>query len=120
MSNSLKKVLVVAVIGFGVLSASGTSFAAEKDNTLTGFLRNLFNYPVRATKETAGMTANTLNNTGEKVVSNVGAVAANTLHADLPAAGSSTADTMMGAAETVGQTAAETVQVPVKAAEEQK
>ena len=119
MLNSSKKFLVMALIGLGIFSFSGVSSATEKDGTLTGFLRNLFHYPVRATQETAKMTSNTLNNTGN-VVSNVGSTAANTVKADLPAAGSSAADMVTDTAKTVGQTAAETVQVPVKAAEEEQ
>ena len=116
MSKS-RMLLAVAVL---VLTAGGTSFAAEKENTLTGFLRNLFNYPVRATQETAEMTSNTLHNTGEKMVANVGETVGKVVTADLPAAGSNLGETVTGTAETVGQTAAETVMIPVDAAQEQK
>ena len=66
------------------------------------------------------MTANTLQNTGEKVVAKAGENTAGVLQGDLSKTGNLVADSVQGSAETVGQTASETVQIPVKAAEEQK
>ena len=120
MSNFSKSFLVTAIIGVSLFSVCGVSSAADNQNTLTGFLRNLFHYPVKATQETAGMTANTLSNTGEKVVSKAGENTAGMLKGDLSKTGSLATDAVKGTAETVGQTASETVQIPVKAAEETK
>ena len=121
MSNFSKKFLVMAMIGLTTLSVCGVSFAAdEKENSLTGFFRSLFHYPVKATQETAGMTANTLNNTGEKIVSKAGENTAGILQGDLSKTGNLAGDMVKGTAETTGQTASETVQIPVKAAEEEK
>ena len=120
MSNFAKRFLVPVVIGLTMFSVCGVSFAAENENSLTGFLRNLFHYPVKATQETAGMTANTMSNTGEKVISKAGENTAGMLKGDLSKTGSLATDAVKGTAETVGQTAAETVQIPVKAAEETK
>ena len=72
MSNFSKKILTIATLGLIALSVCGVSFAADSENSVTGFFRRLFHYPVQATQETAGMTANTLQNTGEKVVSKAG------------------------------------------------
>ena len=120
MSNFSKRILVVTMVGLAALSACSVSFAADNENSLTGFFRNLFHYPVKAAEKTGEMTANTLNNTGEKVVSKAGENTAGILQGDLSKTGDLAADTVKGAAETTGQTAAETVQIPVKAAEEQK
>ena len=117
MSNFVKKVLVLAIVA---LTVSSASFAAEnKDNSLTGFLRSVFHYPVRAAQETGSMTANTLNNTGEKVVSKAGENTAAILQGDIAKTGNLAGDAVVGTAETTGQTVSETAQVPVKAAEEQ-
>ena len=120
MSKSVKKILSFVVFSGLFLSFTSAAFAeaSSSEKSVTGFFRRLFNYPVKATQETAGMTANTLQNAGEKVVAktgeNIAAVAtAQPQKADLVAP-------VTGAAETVGQTAAETVAVPVKAAEEDK
>jgi hypothetical protein len=120
MSNFSKKFLVLTVMAITSFSFCGVSSAAENENSLTGFFRNLFHYPVKATQKTGEMTANTLNNTGEKVVSKAGENTAGILHGDLAKTGNLAADTVTGTAETTGQTASETVQIPVKAAEEQK
>ena len=120
MSNFSKKFLVLAMVGFTALSVCSVSFAADNENSLTGFLRNLFHYPVKAVEKTGEMTGNTLNNTGEKVVSKAGENTAGILQGDLAKTGNLAADAVTGTAETTGQTASETVQIPVKAAEEQK
>ncbi len=114
MSHFSKKVLVASLIGLFSLSLISTAFAAASDseNSVTGFFRRLFNYPVKATQETGEMTANTLNNTGEKVLSNTGGAIAG---GDL---GGVVAQPVVGTLETTGQTVSETVQIPVKAAEE--
>ena len=119
MFYSSKKLLILWSIGiFSVssvsvcLAAETTSSSSGTGRSLTGFFRRLFNYPGKAVKETAGMTANTLNNTGEKVLSKTGE---HLSKGELPQA---VGQTVQGTLETTGQTAAETVQVPVKAAEE--
>ena len=120
MSNFSKRSLVMALVAMTALSVCGVSYASDSENSVTGFFRRLFNYPVKATQETAGMTANTLNNTGEKVVSKVGENTAGILQGDLAKTGNLAADAVTGTAETTGQTASETVQVPVKAADEEQ
>ncbi len=87
--------------------------ANSSENSLTGFFRRLFNYPVKATQKTGEMTANTLNNTGDKVLSQTGEKLSQGKPEGL-------VQPVVGAAQTTGQTAAETVQIPVKAAEEEK
>ncbi len=118
MSNFSKKVFILALVGVAFLSACGISYAAEGDNTVTGFFRRLFNYPVKVTQKTGEMTANTLQNTGEKVVSKAGENTAGILQGDLSKTGNLAADAVTGTAETVGQTTSETVQIPVTSAEE--
>ena len=120
MSNFSKKFLVMAIAGLTAFSVCGVSFAADKENSLTGFFRNLFHYPMKATEKTGEMTANTLHNTGEKVVAKAGENTAGILQGDLAKTGNLAADAVTGTAQTTGQTASETVQIPVKAAEEQK
>ena len=118
MLNFSKKIGIFAIVAMTVFS--GVSFAAENsERSLTGFLRNLFHYPARATQETAGMASNTLNNTGEKVVSRAGENTAGILQGDVSRTGNLAGDAITGTADTVGQTASETVQIPVRAAEEQ-
>ena len=120
MRNFSRKFLTIAILGLIALSTCGVSYAAEGENSVTGFFRRLFHYPVQATQETAGMTANTLNNTGEKVVSKAGENTASVLQGDVAKTGNLLGDTVTGTAETTGQTVAETAQIPVKAADEQK
>jgi hypothetical protein len=113
MSHFSKKVLGVSLVGLFSLSLISTAFAAsDTENSVTGFFRRLFNYPVKATQKTGEMTANTLNNTGEKVLSGTGE---NIAKGDV---GGVIAQPVVGTLETTGQTASETVQVPVVAAEE--
>ncbi len=113
--NVSKKVLVVALLAS--VAFSGVSFAAEnKENSLTGFLRNLFNYPARATSETAGVVANTANNTGE-TLSHAGESTNEILHGNVAETGTLAADAVIDTANTVGQTAAETVTAPIEAAQ---
>ena len=116
--SHFKKFLVIVTIGIATFSACGISYADDTENSVTGFFRRLFHYPVKATQETAGMTANTLNNTGEKVVSKAGENTAGILQGDLAKTGNLVGDTVTGTAETTGQAVSETAQMPVKAAEE--
>ena len=112
-----------ALFLFAIFSMSFVSVAmaetGNSENSLTGFLRKVFNYPVKAVQKTGEMTGNTLNNTGEKVISKAGENTDSMLHGDLAKTGNLAGDLVTGTAETTGQTASETVQVPVKAAEEQ-
>ncbi|MBI3252213.1 MAG: hypothetical protein HYZ52_02685 [Candidatus Omnitrophica bacterium] len=115
MRNFARRFAALTFIGLLSLFVVSPAFSAEaKDNSVTGFFRRLFNYPVKAVKETGGMTANTVNNVGEKVMSKTGE---DLSKGEVPQA---VVQPVVGAAETVGQTAAETVQIPVKAAEEDK
>ncbi len=109
-------VITVLLIG---ASAPAALAESQTENSFTGFFKRLFNYPGKAVKETAGMTANTLNNTGEKVVAKTGENTAAVLTGDLAKTGNLVVDPVIGTAETVGQTASETAQIPVKAAEEE-
>ena len=122
MFRSLRRFSAFFILIIFSLSMASVSFAAASDseNSVTGFFRRLFHYPVKATQETAGMTANTLQNTGEKVVAKTGENTAAVLTGDVAKTPNIVGDAAVGAAQTVGQTASETVQVPVKAAEEEK
>ena len=122
MFRAFRKFSALLLFGIFSLSMASVSFAASSDseNSVTGFFRRLFHYPVKATQETAGMTANTLQNTGEKVVAKTGENTAEVLKGDVSKTGNIVGDAAVGTLETAGQTTAETVQVPVKAAEEEK
>ena len=115
MSQFSKKALGIGFIGLFSLTLISTAFAAsDSENSLTGFFRWLYNYPVKPTQNSGEMTANTLNNTGEKVLSNTGK---NIAKGDV---GGVVAQPVVGSLQTTGQTASETAQIPVKAAEEDK
>ena len=122
MFRSFRKFSALLLFGIFSLSMVSVSFAAASDseNSVTGFFRRLFHYPVKATQETAGMTANTLQNTGEKVVAKTGENTASVVTGDVAKTPNIVGDAVVGTAQTAGQTTAETVQVPVKAAEEEK
>lgn len=119
------KLLSVVSLVAGALVVVSLAYAegeASKggEKSVTGFFKRLFNYPVKATKETAEMTGRTLQNTGEKVVAKTGENTAAVLTGDLAKTGNLVADPVKGSLETTGQTVSETVQMPVKAAEEEK
>ena len=65
------------------------------------------------------MTANTLKNTGEKVVAVTGENTAAIVTGDLSKTGDLVAEPVVGTFETVGQTTSETLQIPVKAADDE-
>lgn len=121
----MKKFFVAALVGFFSAALYTQVFAAEaaeagnSGRSLTGFFRKLFNYPVKATKETGKTVGHTLSNTGEKVVAATGENTAQVVQGDLGKTGELVAEPVVGAAQTVGQTAAETVQIPVEAAKEE-
>jgi hypothetical protein len=119
MSNFSKKIFTAALMGAVLLSTGGVSYAAsDAENSLTGFFRRLFNYPVKAVQETGEMTGNALQNTGENL-SKAGESTAATLSGD-PATGMNKAgESIAGGFETTGQALSETMQIPVKAAEEE-
>ena len=114
MFQSLKKFSAILLFGAFTFSLTSAAFAeaSTSDRSVTGFFRRLFNYPVKATQETAGMTATTLQNTGEKVLAKTG----EDLSQGKP---EGLVQPVVGAVETTGQTVSETVQIPVKAAEEE-
>ena len=115
MSHFSKKIFSLVMLGLFSFALASTAFAAsDSENSVTGFFRRLFNYPVKATQKTGEMTANTLNNTGDKVLSQTGE---NIAKGDV---GGVVAQPVVGTAQTTGQAVSETVQVPVKAAEEDK
>ncbi|OIO39770.1 MAG: hypothetical protein AUJ72_00015 [Candidatus Omnitrophica bacterium CG1_02_46_14] len=121
MFRSFRKILVLSLFVVFSLSMASASYAAsDAENSVTGFFRRLFHYPVKATQETAGMTANTLQNTGGKVIAKTGENTAAVLTGDIAKTPNIVGDAAVGTTETVGQTAAETVQVPVKAAGEEE
>lgn len=117
----MKKFLVVALIGLFSLSLTMAAFAEDcatgAGKSVTGFLKKTFKAPENAVKSTAGMTANTLNNTGEKVVAKTGENTAAVLQGDVAKTGDLVKDNVTGAATTAGQTVAETAQVPAKTAD---
>ncbi len=116
----MKKCFTFAfLILFSVAFSSPVSAAeAKTGNSVTSFFRRLFNYPVKATQETAQDVGTTLSNVGEKVVSKTGENTAAIVSGDLGKTGNLVADPVVGTAETAGQTVSETAQIPVKAAEE--
>lgn len=117
----MKKYSIFAVVAIMSISLSSAAFAegSNTENSVTGFFKRLFNYPVKATKETAQMTGNTLSNTGEKVVAKTGENTAAIAQGDVAKTANLVTDNVKGTAETVGQTASETAQIPVKSAEEE-
>ena len=122
MFKLIRKFVPLAVVGAFVLVFAQSAFAeaGSTERSVTGFFKRLFHYPVKATQETAGMTANTLQNTGEKVMSKTGENTAAVLTGDIAKTPNIVGDAAMGTAQTTGQTVSETVQIPVKAAEEEK
>ncbi len=121
MFRTLRKISVLSLFVLCSLSMTSASYAAsDSENSVTGFFRRLFHYPVKATQETAGMTANTLQNTGEKVIAKTGENTAAVLKGDVAKTPNIVGDAAVGTTQTVGQTAAETIQVPVKAAGEEE
>ncbi len=110
--------VLVAVMSFSVASPAVFAEEAKPGNSVTGFFRRLFNYPVKATQETAETVGHTASNVGEKVIAATGENTAAIVTGDLSKTGELVADPIVGTAETAGQTVAETVQIPVKAAEE--
>ena len=104
--------MLVMVFSLSMVSASRAEGNGER--SVRGFFQRVFNWGPKTIKNTGEMTANTLNNTGDKVLSQTGE---NIAKGDL---GGVIAQPVKGTLETTGQTAAETVQAPIKAAEEEK
>ena len=120
MSNVSKNFFVLALAGALSLSFCDASFAAsDAENSLTGFFRRLFNYPVKATQKTGEMTEKALNNTGENL-SKAGESTAATLTGDPGTGANKAGASIAGGFEATGQALSETVQIPVQAAEEDK
>ena len=118
MSNFSRKFFVLALVAAVTLSISGTSYAAsDAENSVTGFFRRLFNYPVKATEKTGEMTGHALQNTGENL-SKAGESTAATLSGNGDEGAHKAGESIAGGLEATGQAVSETVQVPVKAAEE--
>lgn len=114
-----KKLTLIVLAGFIVLSSAAPAFAEnEGGNSVTGFFKRLFNYPGKAAHKTGEMTANTLSNTGEKVISKTGENAHAVVTGDLSKTGNLVVDPVVGAANTTGQAVSETVQMPIQASEE--
>ena len=122
MSKSARKYFVLIIFGIFSLSFASTVFAesSRSENSLTGFFRRLFNYPVKAVQKTGEMTGNTLTNTGEKVLAKTGENTAAVLQGHLDKTPAIVGDAAAGTLNTAGQTASETIQIPVKAAEDEK
>lgn len=121
MSKSMGK--LAALFLFAILTVSFVSAAhaeaSEGEKSVTGFFRRLFNWGPKAVQETGGMTANALNNTGEKVIEPTAANTTAIVQGDLAKTGDLVAEPVVGAAENTGQAVSETAQIPVKAAEEE-
>ena len=118
MSNFSRKVFVLALGAALSLSVCGVSMAAsDAENSVTGFFRRLFNYPVKATQKTGEMTGNALQNTGENL-SKMGESTAATLSGNPDTGMNKAGESIAGGFEATGQALSETVQIPVKAAEE--
>lgn len=110
------KVFVAALIA--AVSLSGISYAAsDAENSVTGFFRRLFNYPVKATQKTGEMTEHALQNTGENL-SKAGESTAATLTGDPGTGMNKAGESVAGGFEATGQALSETVQIPVQAAQE--
>ena len=122
MSKSARKYSALIIFGVFSLAITSAAFAAtgDSENSFTGFFRRLFNYPVKAVQKTGEMTANTLQNTGEKVVAKTGENTAQVLQGHLGQTPAIVGDAAVGTLNTAGQTASETVQIPVKAAEDEQ
>ena len=122
MRRSVRNLLGLSFIAILSLSFTSLAFAeaSSSEHSVTGFFRRLFNYPVKAVKETAGMTANTVQNAGEKMVEPMAENTAAVVTGSVEKTGDMVVKPAMGAMETVGQTASETAQMPIKAAEEEK
>lgn len=120
MSQSSKKAVAFFLFVLLALSTapSARAEASESEKSITGFFKRLFNYPVKATQETGKMTGNALSNTGEKVISKTGENTQAIVSGDLSKTGNLVVDPVVGAAQNTGQAVSETVQIPVKAAEE--
>lgn len=122
MFQSFRKVsallFFVGVLSFSMVSVSFA--ASDAENSLAGFFKKLFHYPMRATQETASMTANTLQNTGEKVIAKTGENTKAVVMGDVAKTGQLVADPVVGTLQTAGQTVSETAQIPAKTAEEEK
>ena len=118
----MKKYSVVALVALFLVSLVSVSFAetSNTENSVTGFFKRLFNYPVKATEKTAEMTGNTLQNAGEKIIAKTGENTAAVVTGDVSKTADIVTDNVKGVAETTGQTVSETAQIPVQAAEEEK
>lgn len=118
MSNASRRFFVLALAGALSLSFCGTSFAAsDAENSVTGFFRRLFNYPVKATQKTGEMTEHALTNTGENL-SKAGESTSATLTGDPDTGAHKMGESIAGGFEATGQAVAETVVMPIQAAEE--
>lgn len=112
-------VWVAAIVVLVGLSAPAYADAGEAENSVTGFFRRLFNYPVRASEEAAGTTARAVENSGEKILSTAGENTAAIAGGEIERTGELAAEVVTGTLETTGQAVAEVAQIPAKAAEEQ-
>lgn len=121
MHRSVRSLFGLSLVAILSLSLTSLAFAeaSSSERSVTGFFRRLFNYPVKAVKETAGMTANTVKNVGQDVVAPMAENTAEVATGKLGETGNLVAETTKGTLETAGQTVSETAQIPVKAAEEE-
>lgn len=122
MFRSARKCLAFVLFVVFALSLASVASAepSRSDKSVTGFLRNLFNFSATTTTETGKMAGNAVKNTGEKVVQPAGENTAKVLTGDVAKTADVVVQPTVGAANTVGQAAAETVQAPVKAMDEVK
>lgn len=111
----------IVIVGF-VMSLTSVAFAepSRSERSVTGFLRNLFNFSAKTTTETGQMAENVVKNTGEKIVAPAAENTAKVVTGEVAKAPDAVVEPVIGVVETVGQAAAETVQAPVQGAEEVK
>jgi hypothetical protein len=101
----MKKLSVLAIVAIFAFSISSSAFAGQTGDSVKGFFKKLFHVPVKTTQNTADTVGATLSNTGEKVLSKTGEDLAS---GEIPQA---LVQPVVGAAETTGQTAVDTVQI---------
>ena len=121
MRRSVRNLLGLSLVAIFSLSLTTLAFAeaSSSERSVTGFFRRLFNYPVKAVKETAGMAASTVQNVGEDVVAPMAQNTGEVVTGNLGETGNLVTETVQGTMETTGQTVSETAQIPVKAVEEE-